>query len=264
MRENPILDNSDTLPTRPFTGIPVVLGSTERIVEEIFRRARFPSSSGCDIHLLEMNGIAVANRSPEFERLLSSACMVVADGRWLQFFTRRSETPITQTRGEDLFRSVLLGDGGTPLKSYFCGSTPEVLTKLEDIIRRDFVATSIVGSESPPFREMTEREVSELAQRITDSAAHIVWLGISTPRQDVLAARLARLTGSVVVAVGAAFDFIAGSKASAPLWVRRSGLEWIFRLLSEPSRLWRRYLVGGVVFLIRVFRYRKRDSEVRL
>lgn len=254
------MGDAQVLPTRSFTGIPVTVGSTQSIVDAIFRRARVSSVDGCDIHLLEMNGVAIADCSSEFERLLCSACMVVADGRWLEFFTRGSVSPLTQTRGEDLFRSVLLGDGGPPLESYFCGSTPEVLTKLEDVIRSDFGATKIVGSESPPFREMTQREVTQLAERIKESGAKIVWIGISTPRQDFLAASLADLTGAVVVAVGAAFDFLAGTKPSAPLWARRSGLEWAFRLVSEPSRLWRRYLVGGFVFLWRVFRYRMLDS----
>ena len=248
------------LPTRSFTGINVALATREVLVEVIFRLARIPSSDGCNIHLLEMNGIVAADRSSDFAHLLNSACMVVADGRWLELFTKMSENPIIQTRGEDLFRSVLLGDGGPPLKSYFCGSTPEVLTKLESVIRSDFGATEIMGSESPPFRDLTESEVIELGKRIKDSGAQIVWIGISTPRQDFLAATLARLTGQVVVAVGAAFDFLAGTKPSAPRWLSRCGLEWVFRLATEPRRLWRRYLTGGLVFLVRVFRYRKTDS----
>ena len=252
---------SKILPTRLFTGIPVVVGSTEQIVESIFHRARIRSSRGCDVHLLEMNGLAIATRSPDFESLLSSACIVVADGRWLQFFTRRTRVPLTQTRGEDLFRAVLAGDGGVPLDSYFLGSTPSELGRLAEVIERDFPLTTIVGMESPPFREFTDAEVLGFAKRISDSGAQIVWIGISTPRQDFLATKLSELTGSVVVAVGAAFDFLSRNKPSAPPWMRRFGVEWLFRLVSEPTRLWRRYLGGGLVFLLRVFLHRKSDVE---
>lgn len=255
------MDNSQPLPVRLFAGIPVALGGTAPIVDEIFRRARDLSHVGCDIHLLEMNGVATAHRSKEFEQLLKSACLVVADGRWLQFLTRRSSAPITQTRGEDLFRSVLAGDGGASVASYFLGSTPLILGRLAEVIERDFPFTTIVGTESPPFRELTGAEVMALAQRISDSGAQIVWVGISTPRQDFLAARLSELTGSVIIAVGAAFDFLSGNKPSAPLWMQRFGLEWAFRLVSEPSRLWRRYLVGGLTFLLRVFLHRKSDTQ---
>ncbi len=249
------------LKTRLFTGIPVVVSPSRDVIKEIIGRVRDQSPEGCDVHLLEMNGVAIAHSSHPFRQVLLDACLVIPDGRWLEFFTRKDQQPLKQTRGEDLFRGVMDGDEGPPLRTFFLGATPGILQELQEVVDRDYQGVSLVGMDSPPFRDLTRGEIAELAQKIEDSRAQIVWIGISTPRQDFLAAELSRMTTCVVIAVGAAFEFVAGKKTAAPRWLRRVGFEWLFRLMSEPRRLWRRYLLGGIVFLVQVFRYRKSDTS---
>jgi N-acetylglucosaminyldiphosphoundecaprenol N-acetyl-beta-D-mannosaminyltransferase len=124
-----------------------------------------------------------------------------------------------------------------------------VLAELETELRRRFPNAQIVGAESPPFRTLTEQEIAEQEARLVESTAQVVWVGLGTPKQDWESARLAEEIPAVFLAVGAAFDFIAGEKRQAPLWMQRNGLEWLFRLAVEPRRLWRRYLFGNARFL---------------
>jgi N-acetylglucosaminyldiphosphoundecaprenol N-acetyl-beta-D-mannosaminyltransferase len=107
----------------------------------------------------------------------------------------------------------------------------------------------IIGAESPPFRLLTEREEAEMTDRIRRLRPDIVWVGLGTPRQDLFIDQFRDRLGATLVAVGAAFDFLAGAKRQAPSWMQNSGLEWAFRLATEPRRLWRRYLVGNTRFL---------------
>ena len=108
----------------------------------------------------------------------------------------------------------------------------------------------IVGTESPPFRAIADEELDETVARIRAAEADAVWIGLGAPKQDVMGARLReRDAAPLLFAVGAAFDFIAGTKSRAPEWMQRNGLEWAHRLGSEPGRLWKRYLVGNAQFV---------------
>jgi N-acetylglucosaminyldiphosphoundecaprenol N-acetyl-beta-D-mannosaminyltransferase len=112
----------------------------------------------------------------------------------------------------------------------------------------------IVGVESPPFRPLTKAEEAELVQRVSKVRADIVWVGLGTPRQDLFIDRFRDRLGVTLIAVGAAFDFLAGTKRRAPTWMQDRGLEWAFRLATEPGRLWRRYLVGNAGFILGIAR----------
>ena len=112
----------------------------------------------------------------------------------------------------------------------------------------------IVGTHAPPFRALTAGEHRAQASLLRAADADVVWVGLGTPRQDLRAAELRAEVPAVFVAVGAAFDFVAGTKRQAPRWMRRHGLEWQYRLLTEPRRLWRRYLFGNTRFLRGVLR----------
>jgi N-acetylglucosaminyldiphosphoundecaprenol N-acetyl-beta-D-mannosaminyltransferase len=133
---------------------------------------------------------------------------------------------------------------------FLYGSRPETLDSLRDNLLLQYPNLRIAGSFSPPFRPLTEDESAEILQRITDSGAAFVFVGLSTPKQELwMAAHARQLDGMVLVGVGAAFDFHAGKLPQAPGWMQRSGLEWLFRLLAEPRRLWRRYLLVTPLFL---------------
>jgi N-acetylglucosaminyldiphosphoundecaprenol N-acetyl-beta-D-mannosaminyltransferase len=132
---------------------------------------------------------------------------------------------------------------------YLYGSTPETLAMLEEQIADLAPGAEIVGSYSPPFRPPTPEEDAADAARILATDADIVWVGLGMPKQELWMHRVApQLPGTVVLGVGAAFDFLAGVTKQAPPWMQRAGLEWLFRLSQEPRRLWRRYIWNNPAF----------------
>jgi N-acetylglucosaminyldiphosphoundecaprenol N-acetyl-beta-D-mannosaminyltransferase len=114
-----------------------------------------------------------------------------------------------------------------------------------------FPGLQIVGTYSPPFHALSTEESDQIVRRINDTCPHIVWVGLGTPKQERwMAAHVGALQANALIGVGAAFDFHAGLKPQAPRWIQRSGFEWLFRLLHEPRRLWRRYLINNPLFIL--------------
>jgi len=117
-----------------------------------------------------------------------------------------------------------------------------VLKALAQRLKKDFPEIKIVGSYSPPFRELTAEEDQTIVENIERSGVDIVWVGLSSPKQEYwMAEHLGKINAPVMIGVGAAFDFLSGNKPQAPRWIQRSGFEWLFRLANEPERLWPRY-----------------------
>jgi N-acetylglucosaminyldiphosphoundecaprenol N-acetyl-beta-D-mannosaminyltransferase len=204
--------------------------------------------------LVNSYSISLMAREHRYASVLRGDGINLADGRpvtWaLAALSRRAGTPTLpgHVRGPSLFDRVLDESQGTGVRHFLLGGTPYTLARLEAAIAARYPKALVVGVESPPFRPLTAEERIEQDERIRASGADIVWVGLGTPRQDIEAERLAQTVGRPVVAVGAAFDFLAGTKREAPVWVQRAALEWLFRLASEPRRLWRRYTTGLLRF----------------
>jgi N-acetylglucosaminyldiphosphoundecaprenol N-acetyl-beta-D-mannosaminyltransferase len=136
-------------------------------------------------------------------------------------------------------------------RHFLYGGNPTVPEKLAQNLTQGFAGLNIVGTYSPPFRQLTPEEDQQIVEMINQADPHIVWVGLSTPKQERwMADHIGRLTAPVLIGVGAAFDFHAGLKKQAPRWMQRSGLEWLFRLITEPRRLWKRYLINNPLFVI--------------
>jgi N-acetylglucosaminyldiphosphoundecaprenol N-acetyl-beta-D-mannosaminyltransferase len=145
-------------------------------------------------------------------------------------------------------QSVARGD-----RHFFYGGAEGVAERLIGRLQSRYPGLNVAGSYSPPFGPMTAAEDADIVRRINEAAPDIVWVGLSTPKQERwMAEHAGRVHAPVLVGVGAAFDFHAGVKRQAPRWMQRAGLEWLFRLGTEPRRLWRRYLVNNPVFVWRV------------
>lgn len=186
-----------------------------------------------------------------FARLLERADLVTPDG-WPVAWLMRQLYGEAQARvsGPELMWSLLAECGALGIPVFLYGSTENTLQKLVAEIRRAFPALTIAGAESPPFGPMTGPDLRAAAQRIAASGAGIVFVGLGCPRQERWIALQRGRIPAVMLGVGAAFDFHAGTLARAPRWMRESGLEWLYRLLREPTRLWRRYLVANTAFLL--------------
>ena len=210
---------------------------------------------GVHVHLANAYTIALADSDDAYRRVINQG-VVFADGKPITWVSRlaRQKPPIRQVRGPQLFLDVLDAGRSSGVRHFLLGSTNEVLEQMRGNLLRRFDGIDIVGSYSPPFRPLTVKEMADQDAIIERSNADIVWIGLGTPKQDLEAKRVALSTARPAVAVGAAFDFAAGTLRVAPIWMQRAGLEWLFRLASEPRRLWRRYLFGNVRFVWAVLR----------
>lgn len=217
--------------------------------------ARGLAGQGGAVHLCNAYTLSIAEKDPEFRSMLGRALFNFPDGMPLVWIARRRGLPLEhRVYGPDLMAAVCDKGRAVGLRHYLYGSTPEVITALRSRLEARYPGIEIVGAESPPFRELMPVELEEAAERFRTSGAQAVWVGLGTPRQDDFVDDLATKVDAPLVAVGAAFDFHAGTLKQAPAWVQRRGFEWAYRLAREPRRLWKRYLVGNAVFFVGALR----------
>lgn len=201
-----------------------------------------------------VHGVMESQRDEALRLIHNRAGMVAPDGMPLVWMGRLSgHSQMARVYGPDLLLAVCAVSGRERYKHYFYGGAEGVPELLARRLRARYPELDVVGSHSPPFRPLTTAEDDEIVERINAAQPDFVWVGLSTPKQERwVHEHRGRLTAPVLVGVGAAFDFVAGLKPQAPQWMQRSGLEWTFRLATEPRRLWRRYLVNNPVFVWRV------------
>lgn len=204
------------------------------------------------VHFAPAYTVALAQRDPEYRSILNRADAVFSDGMPVVWAGRRLHPEVAdaweRVYGPDVMEGVLGASEPGVQRHYLLGATPTTLAALREAIGARFPGATVAGSESPPFRAPTAAELRERDARIADAGATHVWVGLGTPKQDHEVRRLADALPLTALAVGAAFDFIAGTVPQAPRWMQRSGLEWAFRLSREPRRLAGRYLWGNPVF----------------
>jgi N-acetylglucosaminyldiphosphoundecaprenol N-acetyl-beta-D-mannosaminyltransferase len=152
----------------------------------------------------------------------------------------------------------------TGLRHYFLGGRPGTPELLAGALTRRFPGLITAGTESPPFRTASDAEDQATVDRINAAGPDVVWIGLGSPKQELWAAdHAARLNARLILPVGAAFDFHSGRVRRAPAWMRRVGLEWLFRLAREPRRLFRRYIVSNARFVALLAREELRRRKVR-
>ena len=188
--------------------------------------------------------------APDFQRSVNAADLVTPDGVPLVWTLHRLGLPETRrVYGPTLMRLVCrrAEDHGLPIGLY--GGSPEVLERLRERLLEWHPLLRVVFAASPPFRPETEAEDASSVQAIEASGARILFVGLGCPKQERWMAAHREALPCVMLGVGAAFDFLTGSKRQAPGFLQRAGLEWLFRLASEPRRLWRRYLIQNPRFM---------------
>lgn len=247
-------------PRRRVGGLEFAVTDREGAAAKIVELATLNSQIAIDVHLSGAHGISEADKHPTYRVLLNSAAINFPDGRPLTWVTRFSKQRLRQVYGPHLLQDVLALGIGANVKHFLLGGTPETIALLAARLHADHPGVEIVGKQSPPFRDLTADEVIAQDRAIRESNADIVWIGLGAPKQDWEAARLAHSIPVIAVAVGAAFDFAAGTKRQAPEWMRQIGLEWAFRFATEPRRLWRRYIFGNARFIWAVLKHLPTDS----
>lgn len=204
-----------------------------------------------------------------FKAVTNGGLFATADGiplvwvsKWYHFLKPKAFPAIhARASGPDILAEVLTLDAARILRHAFYGSTPETLKKMQENILRKWPGTQIVCSISPPFRALAANEQTQMIEELSAGSPHLVWVGLGAPKQEKwMAAHYSKFQKSshgsspVLVGVGAAFDFFAETKPRAPQWMQRIGLEWFFRLCSEPRRLFRRYAVTNTQFVGKVLK----------
>lgn len=224
----------------------------EAVISFVFECAR--QKRGALISALAVHGVMTGALDPEHRFRLNSFDLLVPDGqpvRWVMNWLYGTEL-LDRVYGPELMRKICERAASEGTSIYLYGSTKPVVTSLAESLRRMFPGINIVGSEPSAFRKLNPDEKAGLQQRIQSSGASIVFVGLGCPRQEVFTCGLRGGIFAPVLAVGAAFPLLAGMLPQAPPWMQRFGLEWLFRLLAEPRRLWRRYLYLNPAYLILV------------
>jgi N-acetylglucosaminyldiphosphoundecaprenol N-acetyl-beta-D-mannosaminyltransferase len=240
-------------PSFHVLGVPVHAVQIPEVVSRIQLWIR-SDVKGRYIAVTSMHGIAESRADSDYRCALDGADLVVPDGmplvwlgRWHRHLLKR------RVYGPELMETFCR-ETGPAYRHFFYGGGPETAERLAASLQQRY-GIRVAGTYCPPFRPLTDEEQQEVTLRINAATADVLWVGLSTPKQEKwIYQNRAKIQVPVMLGVGAAFDFNCGRTRQAPSWMRENGLEWLFRLSTEPQRLWRRYLIlipkaAGLVFL---------------
>ena len=201
-----------------------------------------------------VHGITEAQNDAEFRRILNGSFLNTTDGMPLVWLGRHHVKPeVQRVYGPDLMNEIFAATQTVNFKHFLYGGAPGVAEELKAKLEARFPGVQIAGTRTPPFRPLNGSEKSVLAAQVRAAAPDMMWVGLSTPKQErFMAEYLPQLDVTLMAGVGAAFDFHSGRVRQAPRWIQRSGFEWLYRMGCEPRRLARRYLVNNPLFLWRI------------
>ncbi len=228
--------------------LPVDRMNMDEALDRLVDLAKFDQGECARIFFLNAHCANLAWKRQEYRRVLEDADLVLADGSGVASASRiQRGGPVPNINGTDLFPLFMERLSGTGLGVYFLGAKRHVVEALVSRVSSRWPDVVISGYHSGFFQDP-----GAAADAVAASGARVLFVAMGVPRQELwIHDHSARTRASVALAVGGLFDFYSGCMPRAPLWMRRIGLEWVFRLIQEPSRMWRRYLLGNIVFLAR-------------
>jgi N-acetylglucosaminyldiphosphoundecaprenol N-acetyl-beta-D-mannosaminyltransferase len=244
-------------------GVQVSATDYDDALTRIIRAAKLGLRATVD-HL-SLHGLTPFGGDPTLRSRINSFDLVVPDGQPVRWALNRLHGTELRDRvyGPELMGRLCARAAEEGIPIYLYGAAPATLAHLAARLVERYPGLRIAGSESPPFRPLSPEEAHAAVDRINRSGARLVFLGIGCPKQEAFAYEHRHEIAAVQLCVGAAFDFLAGEKRMAPRWMQDRGLEWLFRLVSEPRRLWRRYLVAGATLVVRIARELTRSAAER-
>jgi exopolysaccharide biosynthesis WecB/TagA/CpsF family protein len=235
-------------------GVLVSPTTYDEAIEVILQAAQNGEPAVVSLHAA--HAIVTASDDPALRDKVNRFQMVAPDGqpvRWALNWLYNARLK-DRVYGPELTLRLCRAAAERGMPIYLYGSSPETIAALCRNLVQKFPGLQIAGAEAPPFRALSSEEDAGVVQRINASGAGLVFIGLGCPKQDHFAADHATQIRGVQVCVGAAFDFHAGVKRTAPAWMQRRGLEWLFRVGQEPRRLWKRYLVTNTLFVLKLAR----------
>ena len=201
--------------------------------------------------VVSVHGLVVAQRDPMIRHALNHCGMATEDGMPLVWWSRLAGfSRARRVCGSDLLDEVCAFGLPHKFRHYFYGASPKVVEQLIDRLQKRHPGLCVAGYRSPPFRPLTAAEDAGDIAAINEAEPDFVWVGLGMPKQEKwMVEHLGKVNATALIGVGAAFDFHAGTKPRAPVWMQHAGLEWLFRLLTEPRRLAHRYLIDNSLFI---------------
>lgn len=197
-----------------------------------------------------VHGVMESVRNPQVRDAHNAAALNLPDGMPMVWIGKLQGHRVSRVYGPTLMERLCAASLTSDARHFLYGGRDGVVETLAANLRGKFPGIRIVGSYTPPFRELTQEELTSIAARINEVQADIIWVGLSTPKQELFMNRIVpSLNKGVLIGVGAAFDFHIGAVRQAPRWMQQIGMEWLFRLAMEPRRLWKRYLLNNPTFV---------------
>lgn len=219
------------------------MAETVALIEEEIDKLRGKYICVGNVHTTVM-----AHDDTQYHKVQNNAAFVLPDGKPLSVYSRKHGFPEAErVTGPDLMLELFARDNG--LKHYFYGSTPETLGMLEKKLRTKYPHLQIAGMVSPPFKKQDDAEDAAEVHRMNESGADIIWVGLGAPKQENWMYEHMNKVNGVMIGVGAGFDYHAGNIKRAPMWMQKMSLEWFYRLLQDPKRLFKRYLLTNTRYL---------------
>ena len=240
--------DKNAIPTVNILGVNIAAIDMDWLID--FTTKNINDLSGDYMCVTNVHATVMASEDEGFKTIQNGGILAMPDGGPLSTLGRkRGFKNMDRTTGPSFMGEILAISHDYGYRHYFYGSTPETLNKLNNNLKRDYPGIQIVGMHSPPFRPMTEEEDNEIVEQINESFSDFIWVGLGAPKQERwMAAHQGKVKG-LMIGVGAAFDYFAGNIDRAPNWMQKSNLEWAYRLMQDPKRLFKRYLVTNSKFI---------------
>ena len=236
------------IPTCEIMGVNLAAINMSWLIE--FTKKYIKELSGDYLCVSNVHTTVMSYDDPAYCAVQNGGIMAIPDGGPLSSVGRkRGFSEMERTTGPDYLKEVLKISAEEGYRHYFYGSTEETLKKLQDTLEKDYPGVSVAGMYSPPFRPLSEEEDQKIIEMINESKADFVWIGLGAPKQERWMAEHQGKVEGFMVGVGAAFDYLAGNIERAPMWMQKANLEWLYRLMQEPKRLFKRYFYTNTKFI---------------
>ena len=225
-----------------------IISSPQKLLEYILK-------NDLDVSYITVNNVHTiieATKSQKYKKVINESLFALPDGQPLVLLQKLKGCHDShRIFGPSLMEKLIDIGRNIDLKHYFFGSSIKTISKMLENIETNYPNTKIAGTFSPPFREFTKTENNEFLRKMNDSKADIYWIGLGAPKQEIwISENYSKLKHGLMIGIGAGFDYLAGNIKHAPEWMKNLSLEWFYRLIQDPRRLWKRYLVTNTLFIV--------------
>ncbi len=238
----------EKIPKYRILGVDIAATNMEQVLRLLAKEGR--KLSGEYICVSNVHTTVMSYDNPQYCAIQNNAFLALPDGKPLSILCRKKGfCEAGRVTGPDLMLELLKMSAAEGYRHYFYGGSQETLDKMQKRLQAEFPQAIIAGMYSPPFRQLTKEENRRITEEINRAKPDFVWVGLGAPKQEIWMAEHKGKTAGLMIGVGAAFDYFAGNIKRAPAWMQKCCLEWLYRLLQEPGRLWKRYFVTNLKFL---------------